>query len=264
MELTNELLIEEYTKNKLSLTKLSQKYSISRYFISKRLMDLGISINDEFNSNLKHDKLKSLDYNTFYSLYSINNKSYKEIADLYGVTERQIKRLNVEKYHCTKTKSQSQSTRAKTMQKIYGTTTYAKSEHYKQNKSKYEQTRVDTVMRKYGVKNVFQLDSIKEKSKQSHLNRYGVSNYSQINKDPKSIEVAYDKDKLTKIITSLKPSNSKLIFDISHTAFNPFNFKLHKLFLFFKFLYSLFKSQNNMCWRSKSPFSILFHCFILI
>lgn len=111
-----------------------------------------------------------------------------------AIQQRRLKKSNIEKYgveNVFQLDSVKEKSKSTCLDK-YGVDNYGKSESHSTNLKRLYNTDVGkmilidrnnksikTLMSKYGVENVFQLDSVKEKSKSTCLDKYGVDNYGK-------------------------------------------------------------------------------------
>lgn len=166
VKLNEELLRQEYIDNNMSETKIAEKYDMTRYEVSKLLNEYKI---EKHKSDKElHDNIKNITQEEFYDMYVTKNMSYEEIGKLYNATARQIKRLNTNNFHCKKTKE------SKSINQRNGMRNYIDNNGDEWFESML--SRKKAVFDKYGVNNVFQLESVKEKIKQTNRAKYGVDN----------------------------------------------------------------------------------------
>lgn len=85
---------------------------------------------------------------------------------------------------------------------------FPRDSHSKKTKKKIEKRTKKAIKEKFGVENVFQLDSIKEKSKKTKKRKYGNKNYNNKEKNIKS----QLKNQYKKLETKEKLPNLKLLF----------------------------------------------------
>lgn len=158
----------------------------------------------------------------FKELFINQGLTYKQMAEILGCSERQLKRLNNEKLKIRRSKEEhrkfiesysgSLSERTKLMREAYSTT----SEYSNPSLDPaIQEKRKTTFKKKYGVENPFQLEAVKEKSKETFRKKYGpgVINISQIKsaekrktKELKIVEKS-NSSNLTEILSYLKSLN---------------------------------------------------------
>lgn len=163
-KLSKDLLEEEYTKNNLTISEISNKYKIDKKSISLYLKYYKINKSEE---EINKSRIKSIE-NTFMEIYgvtsslklpSVRNKIKETCLAYYGVDQigkssevrNKIKATNLKKYN---------------------------SESYLGTKDCIEKTKI-TLSDKYGVTNSNQLEETKMKSKQTCLAKYGADNYKK-------------------------------------------------------------------------------------
>lgn len=154
----------------MSIGQILKEFNTTRYQVEKLLKEFNIPKNPELNDNLKNLPLQKISKDEFYQLYTIEGKSYNEIAEIYNVTVRQLKRLN-SKYKCHHKIEDSVALREKTFTQKYG-------EGIKSARQiKEVQDRITTnYEEKYGVKNPSQNIEVQKKRKQTFIEKYGVEN----------------------------------------------------------------------------------------
>lgn len=143
--------------------------------ISYKNYNKNISINGKFSCSIKCGCLKARETNldkygvvSTNKLNSVKEKIRQKVISKYGVD------------HISKVREISES-KSKKM-KAQSTTTSKSVKKYREGLSEEEKEiinkkRDETNLKKYGFKNVSQVDSIKEKIKDTYLNRYGGYTY---------------------------------------------------------------------------------------
>ena len=101
-----------------------------------------------------------VDKDLLYKYYIEENYNIQETADLMGISSRTIQRAI----------------------KNYG---------FNKDNKQIQKQRKEALLEKYGVENTYQLDSSKEKSKQTKLERYGDENYNNCKKHTKTLYSIY-------------------------------------------------------------------------
>lgn len=163
-KLNKDLLEEEYIKNNLTISEISNKYKIDKKAISLYLKYYRINKSEE---EINKSRIRSIE-NTFMKLYgvtsslklsSVRNKIKETCLAYYGVDQigkstevrNKIKATNLKKYN---------------------------SESYLGTKDCIKKTKT-TLSDKYGVENANQLEETKMKSKQTCLAKFGADNYKK-------------------------------------------------------------------------------------
>lgn len=168
MVIDKDVLETEYLINKMSETKIAEKYNTSRTTISKLLNEYNIE--KRKSDKELHNAIKNITKDMFYDMYVTNNMSYDEIAAKYNASVRQVQRLNNNKFHCVKTK-ENKSKNIKN-----GLSKYMQSDKFKSTLHESIENRKKSNLEKYGCENVFQLTEVKEKIKKTNLEKYGSEN----------------------------------------------------------------------------------------
>jgi len=191
-----DIFYNEYIINQNGLRYLERKFGL-QIFILKRLANYyNIDLRKPSDAiRIQNEKNKKY----FYEKYGVENPF--QIPDVINIIQtkrnnnkeelyRQLKKNNLEKYgvenvfQLEEVKEKSKQTKLEK----YGDENYSNRELSKETiKEKYgshsnlfQQIIIPKLQEKYGVDNVFQLEEVKEKSKQTLIEKYGVSNISKI------------------------------------------------------------------------------------
>lgn len=166
MELTKDILFEEFITNNLSAAKIGEKYGYRNTQIYGMLEKYEIRKSENIESNV--DKLT---YDVLYEEYVINNLSMKDISDKYKVGKTTVQRLlksnNIEKDKSVISKQMMDKLKQTNLEK-YGV------EYASQNKeiiNKMKKTNID----RYGNACSLNNKNVHEKMINNNIKKYGVA-----------------------------------------------------------------------------------------
>ena len=142
----------------------------------------------------------------FYKVYILDNKSFRECQDIFGLSDKVIKKLAAF-YEIKKDPAMVEQRKKEYFVEKYGVDNPAKKEQFQHKGCQTAETlekRKQTLMDKYGVDNVALLDSVKEKKRATCLAKYGV--VSNLNL-PEVKEKAQRNSKTPEVLQKIKETN---------------------------------------------------------
>lgn len=207
--ITKEYLLEEYARKRRSICSIAKELGCSTKVIDKKLNAFSIEKNKDNNDNLKHEKVKLITKEKFSELFLEKGLTYKEMSEIFGCSERQLKRLNSEKFKLKRDKTQITEFNKKNLEKsgisvnsLLQNARESFKEKYKtdnpSNLLEVQEKRKKHFQEKYGVDNPFQSDEVKEKIKETLQEKYGegIINPSQVESLKKKTALAISFSKL--------------------------------------------------------------------
>lgn len=187
-------LVDLYINKNMDQREIAELFNVNRSLVGKDLKAMGIIKTEEAKKECFDKKFKaSIEKTQLEYLYIEKNYSQEELAQLFNVNERTIRRY-LKEYEIQKSFELQQEKALQSNLERYGVPYFSLSDKAKNQRSQMVEKMRSTNLKKYGVANSAQNKQVVEKMRQTVREKYGVESVAHLPEvqKKKSKRYAYD------------------------------------------------------------------------